>query len=74
MLLRWRAPKNSRGVSDSISDATGFLDGDFLERFLDFDSGAPEVQKAMNGNTNAEKLAITYSEVVNVLEQLQAVH
>ncbi|KAF8526426.1 CPSF A subunit region-domain-containing protein [Gautieria morchelliformis] len=71
---KWRAPKNSRGVSDSIGEATGFLDGDFLERLLDFNNGSPEVQKAMEGNTDAEKLPIPFSEVVNVLEQLQAVH
>jgi DNA damage-binding protein 1 len=73
-LLRWRAPKNSRGISDSIGEASGFLDGDFLEHLLDFDNGSPEVEKAMNGNTNAEKLALPLSEAINVLEQLQAIH
>lgn len=74
ILLRWRAPKNSRGASDSIGEASGFLDGDFLEHFLDFDSESLEARKAMAGSTNAEQLAISFSEVINVLEQLQAVH
>ena len=74
VLFRWRTPKNSRGISDSIGEASGFLDGDFLERLLDLDNDSPEAQRAMNGSTNAEKLSISFSEVVNVLEQLQAVH
>ena len=76
LLLRWRAPNKSGGVSDDVGKVSGFkfLDGDLLVRFLDFDQGSPQAQKSMKGSTEAEKLAISYQEVVSVLEQLQTVH
>jgi len=71
---KWRAPKNSRGGSDAIGEASGFLDGDFLERFLDYENGSQEAQKVMAGNNEAENLAIPFADVVRVLEQLQSIH
>ncbi|KAF8516138.1 CPSF A subunit region-domain-containing protein [Hysterangium stoloniferum] len=71
---KWRAPQIFRGISDTMGEATGFLDGDFLERFLDFDNGSSEMQKAMEGKSAAEKLEISSSDIVRVLEELQTLH
>ncbi|KIJ27182.1 hypothetical protein M422DRAFT_271673 [Sphaerobolus stellatus SS14] len=71
---RWRAPKNIRGISDSMKEATGFLDGDFLEHFLELDSNSKEATKVMQGNSAVEKVDLSYLEVVRALEQLQSVH
>ena len=57
-----------------MKEATGFLDGDFLEKFLDLDSNSAEATKAMQGNSAAAKVDLPYIEVVHALEQLQSVH
>jgi DNA damage-binding protein 1 len=61
-------------MSDSTGEATGFLDGDFLEKILEFDSNSPDAVKALKGNTAAEKLDMTFAEIVRILERLQAMH
>jgi hypothetical protein len=55
------------------SSQTGFVDGDFVERFLDY--GDPASAKvALEGRNAAQKINSDYAVVVQRLEQLQAVH
>ncbi|GJJ09699.1 hypothetical protein Clacol_003923 [Clathrus columnatus] len=71
---KWKTPKNHRGISDSITEATGFLDGDLLETFLDMPNDSPEAVKVLQGNSQAERLNISHGEVIQTLEHLQTLH
>jgi len=70
----WRTPVNQRGRSDAQSGAFGFLDGDYLERFLDYQPQSPEVMKIIAGSMEAERLTMKYNELRSVLEALQSMH
>lgn len=73
-MIRWRTPKNNRGISDSIAEATGFLDGDLLETFLDIPHNSPQIIEVLRGNNEAERLNVPYAEFKQILEQLQTLH
>lgn len=74
MGCRWRAPANSRGRSDAQPTATGFVDGDFLEKWLLYDESSPEVARIREGSNDAERLNIPDEEIRAVLESLQGIH
>ena len=52
----------------------GFLDGDFVESFLDYPAGSQEVERVMKGRNEAEKLNTTYGELRSILESLRSTH
>ncbi|KAL1677809.1 mono-functional DNA-alkylating methyl methanesulfonate N-term-domain-containing protein [Schizophyllum commune] len=70
---KYRAPKNSIRGSDSES-ARGFVDGDFLEQFLQVGDDAT-ARKVIEGKTVHEKIR-TYNreEIRQQLEALQSLH
>jgi DNA damage-binding protein 1 len=67
----WRAPVTVGAFGESSQ--TGFVDGDFVERFLDYEEPASAII-AMEGRNAAQKIDSNYVVVVQQLEQLQAVH
>ncbi|KAL4064854.1 CPSF A subunit region-domain-containing protein [Scleroderma yunnanense] len=71
---RFRAPKNNRGRSDSEASSFGFLDGDFLERFLLFIDDPQALRLIMEGQSEPEKLKISVQHIQKVLERLQSMH
>ena len=73
-LFRFRAPKNSRGRSDSEATSFGFLDGDFLERFLLFLHDPQALHQIMEGQSEPERLKISVQRIQTVLERLQSMH
>ncbi|KAI5118862.1 hypothetical protein M0805_005306 [Coniferiporia weirii] len=70
----WRAPSNSRGRSDSQAASVGFLDGDLLERFLDFPASSSEAIRIMAGKNEAERLTMSYKQLRSALESLRSTH
>lgn len=71
---KWRTPKNNRGTSDFMEEATGFLDGDLLETFLDMPSGSSKASQVLQGYSDAERLNVSYGELKQALEHLQTLH
>lgn len=71
---KYRAPIGGRGKSDADAAAYGFLDGDFLERFLDYRYPSTETEQVLRGSSPPEKLKLTYGEIRQTLEALQALH
>lgn len=71
---RFRAPKNNWGRSDSEASSFGFLDGDFLERFLVLAEDPRALRRVMDGQSEPEKLTITSERIQKVLERLQSMH
>ncbi|KAF9561348.1 hypothetical protein CPC08DRAFT_689138 [Agrocybe pediades] len=70
---RFRAPKNTRGTSDADSSARGFVDGDFLEQFLNVQS--PEtLSKVLKGSSAPEELKLSSDEFAKILQDLQSSH
>lgn len=69
-----RAPVGEYGKSDADAAAYGFLDGDFLEKFLDYEYPSSEAERILNGSIPPEKLKQTYGEIRQSLEALQALH
>ncbi|KAH9080524.1 mono-functional DNA-alkylating methyl methanesulfonate N-term-domain-containing protein [Lactarius deliciosus] len=69
-----RAPVGTWGKSDADAAAYGFLDGDFLEKFLDFEHPSSETERILKGSISPEKLKQTYAEIKQSLEALQALH
>ncbi|KAF8895272.1 CPSF A subunit region-domain-containing protein [Infundibulicybe gibba] len=69
---RYRAPRDNRGPSDADVSAFGFLDGDFLERFLNL--GEEKIGKIMTGQNESERLGISRDSVQKTLENLQSMH
>jgi len=69
-----RAPVGAWGKSDADAAAYGFLDGDFLEKFLDYDHPSSETERILKGSISPEKLKQTYGEIRQSLEALQALH
>jgi len=71
---KYRAPVGTRGKSDADAAAYGFLDGDFLEKFLDYHHPSAEMDKVLAGSSPPEKLKQTYGEIRQTLEALRALH
>ncbi|KZS90527.1 hypothetical protein SISNIDRAFT_457686 [Sistotremastrum niveocremeum HHB9708] len=68
----WRRPTSIRGPSDSQPQAVGFLDGDFIEQYT---SLAPDVLRdVQQGQNEAERLDLSHSKTVEIIEQLQSLH
>jgi DNA damage-binding protein 1 len=72
--VRFRAPRNNRGHSDSEESSVGFLDGDFLERFLTFPHSSSTVDDIMKGTSQAERLTLPQEKIQKILERLQSLH
>jgi len=73
-MFRFRAPKNNWGRSDSEATSFGFLDGDFLERFLLFIDDRQALHQIMQGQSEPERLTISVQRIQRVLERLQSMH
>lgn len=52
--------------------AAGFVDGTFVERFLDLEEDAQE--RVVQGRSEPEKLEVSREEVVALLEEMARVH
>ena len=73
--VKHRAPVGECGKRDAADAAAyGFLDGDFLEKFLDYEHPSSETERILNGSIPPEKLKQTYGEIRQSLEALQALH
>lgn len=70
----YRAPVSAWGKSDADAAAYGFLDGDFLEKFLHYRHPSAETERVLQGSSPPEKLKQTYGEIRQTLEALQALH
>jgi len=62
------------GRRDADAAAYGFLDGDFLEKFLDYRHPSTEIERVLRGSSPPEKLKQTDGEIRQTLEALQALH
>ena len=71
---KYRAPVDQQGKSDGDGAAYGFLDGDFLEKFLDYHHPSTETECVLQGGSTPEKLKQTYKEIRQSLEALKALH
>ncbi|PPR07110.1 hypothetical protein CVT24_010946 [Panaeolus cyanescens] len=72
---KFRTPKDTRGSSDAdVNGAYGFLDGDFLENYLNFTEGSEQQRKALQGRNEFENIKIPAQQLSEVLEQLQGFH
>jgi DNA damage-binding protein 1 len=71
---KYRAPVGTWGKSDADAAAYGFLDGDFLEKFLDYPHPSPETERVLQGGSTPEKLKQTYKEIRQSLEALKVLH
>ncbi|KAG1776175.1 CPSF A subunit region-domain-containing protein [Suillus placidus] len=71
---KYRTPKNVRGRSDADASSFGFLDGDFLERFLQFVGNPRALKRIMDGQSEPEKLTISADKIQKVLESMQSMH
>ena len=74
MVTSYRAPRNHKGRSDTEISSYGFLDGDFLERFLDHLSSPKLTDKIIKGKGPSETLELTRECIQKVLERLQSLH
>ena len=71
---KYRAPVGTWGKSDADAAAYGFLDGDFLEKFLDYRHPSTETERVLRGGSTPEKLKQTYKEIRQSLEALKVLH
>ena len=71
---KYRAPDGQLGKSDGEAAAYGFLDGDFLEKFLDYHHPSTETERVLQGGSTPEKLKQTYKEIKQSLEALKVLH
>ncbi|KAJ3503729.1 hypothetical protein NLJ89_g8306 [Agrocybe chaxingu] len=71
---RYRAPKNTKGISDGDNAAFGFVDGDFLEQYLNVVNHPDQLKCIMKGSTAPEELKLSQDEIMKVLEELQSLH
>ena len=71
---KYRAPVGTWGKSDADATAYGFLDGDFLEKFLDYSHPSTETERVLQGGSTPEKLKQTYKEIRQSLEALKVLH
>jgi len=70
----WRAPHTSNGVSDAQPTAVNFLDGDLIEKFLDVKKNSADYKRIMEGTNEYERLELSHSDLLSILEQLHALH
>jgi len=71
---RFRAPKTLPGPGDVDATAYGFLDGDFLERYLTILDSPGKLKQVLDGGSVFEKLKISQHQIREALEQLQRLH
>lgn len=71
---KYRAPAGMWRKGDADAAAYGFLDGDFLEKFLHFHHPSSETERVLQGGSPPEKLNQTYEEIRQTLEALRALH
>ncbi|KDQ09897.1 hypothetical protein BOTBODRAFT_147991 [Botryobasidium botryosum FD-172 SS1] len=69
----WRSPVGTRGLLYG-QGSVGFIDGDYVESFLELDPASPEVEKILQGENKFEALDKTYAEVGRAVEELQFWH
>jgi DNA damage-binding protein 1 len=69
---RYRAPRNANGLSDADASSVGFLDGDFLELFLD--QPAETQGEILKGGSDIERVGMSLSQIQRLLETLQSMH
>ncbi|KAI0269851.1 CPSF A subunit region-domain-containing protein [Gloeopeniophorella convolvens] len=69
-----RAPAGAWGKSDADAAAYGFLDGDYLERFLEHEHPSRATRTVLEGGSEPERLKQSYGEIRQTLEALQALH
>ena len=82
VLISGMSQSNSLRASVSVglpdqenTHAVGFIDGDFVERFLEFGPHSTLAAQALQGRNSAEILkGQDFESVVQALEQLQLVH
>lgn len=65
---RFRSYKSDKVVSP----AAGFVDGAFVERFLDLDEA--EQERVLAGRSEPEKLDVAREEVIALLEEMARTH
>lgn len=70
----FRAPKTSTCRRETDSSAFGFLDGDFLETFLNIVGEERKVAKVYAGSTDPERLTLPVDDYRRALETLQSMH
>ncbi|KAI9512431.1 CPSF A subunit region-domain-containing protein [Russula earlei] len=71
---KYRAPVGAWGRCDADAAAYGFLDGDLLEKFLEYHHPSTETERVLAGGSPPEKLKQTYGEIRQTLEAVQALH
>ncbi|KAI0311510.1 CPSF A subunit region-domain-containing protein [Amylostereum chailletii] len=71
---KWRTPTGRRRRSDGDSLSYGFLDGDLLEKVLSIPQESPEFKRIKKGNSDAEQLTQSYSDIRQTLETLRSLH
>jgi len=69
---KFRALKSRKDRSDTEASSFGFLDGDFLERFLTLPSNIAD--EIMQGKNRAERLTMSKENIQQFLERLQRLH
>lgn len=71
---KFRAPPGQSGKRHGDAGAYGFLDGDFLEKFLDYRYPSTETERVLQGGSAPEKLKQSYKEIRQSLEALKVLH
>ncbi|EJU03243.1 hypothetical protein DACRYDRAFT_115454 [Dacryopinax primogenitus] len=74
---RRRAPQSTPGLPTILTQnthAVGFIDGDFVEKFLYLDPSSDEVMRILEGKNKYEQLGNRYHDIVQMLEELQRLH
>jgi len=72
--VKYRAPVSTWVKKEAEVAAYGFLDGDCLEKFLDYRHPSTETERVLQGGSTPEKLKQTYKEIRQSLEALKALH
>lgn len=72
VVSRCRSPVNINGSLEG--DAIGFIDGDFVEKFLHLPKSSVEIANIMQGTNIYETLKVSYEDIVRALEHVQLVH
>jgi len=68
----WRSPCTPNGLPDG--ESVGFIDGDFVERFLEFQPDSSQSSRVLDGNNASQRIKEGFEGVTQALEQLQLVH
>jgi len=71
---KFRALKNHKGLSNTEASSFGFLDGDFLERFLTYLPSSNIADEIMQGKNKAERLTMSKENIQQILERLRRLH